>query len=98
MHKIILHSLLLVTFLFNVSLPAQNVFSVKGNKTYLNDKEFQSIGLRCSNALLSDETVIDLINHLDEYKEYGLNTISIYFMGSRYSNIHGYNLDGSLNN
>ncbi|MBA7544324.1 hypothetical protein ES705_36676 [subsurface metagenome] len=97
MRKIKLISLLLVTFLLNVSMPAQNVFSVKGNKTYLNDKKFQSIGLRCSNALLSDETVIDLINHLDEYKEYGLNTISVYFMGSRYSNIHGYNLDGSLN-
>jgi hypothetical protein len=33
---------------------------------------------------------------LDEYKNYGLNTISVFFMGSRYSNINGYHLDGSL--
>src|SRR5688572_8205477 len=75
---------------------AQNVFSVKGNKTYVNDKEFQCIGLRCSNALLSDQSINDLISHLDEYKDYGVNTISAFFMGSRFSDIHGYNLDGTL--
>jgi hypothetical protein len=46
--------------------------------------------------LLSDATTDDLISHLDEYREYGMNTISVYFMGSRYSNIFGYNIDGSL--
>jgi hypothetical protein len=87
----------MAVFFFNMPIFAQNVFSLQGNKTYLNDKEFQAIGLRCSNALLSDATVNGLIRHLDDYKTYGLNTISVYFMGSRYSNIHGYNLDGSLN-
>jgi len=75
---------------------SQNVFSIKGDKTLLNGKEFQVIGLRCSNALLTDETTNGLIAHLDEYKSYGLNTVSVFFMGSRYSNINGYNLDGSL--
>ncbi len=84
-------------FLLTINIYAQNVFSVKGNKTYLNGKEFQSIGLRCPNALLSDETANDLISHLDEYKEYGLNTISVYFMGSRYSKINGYSKDATLN-
>lgn len=83
-------------FLMAVNLFAQNIFSVKGNQTYLNGKEFQSIGLRCPNALLSDETVRDLISHLDEYKTYGINTISVYFMGSRYSKINGYNKDATL--
>lgn len=78
-------------------LCTQNVFSVTGAKTYLNSAPFQAIGLRCSNALLSDQTVADLINHLDEYRSYGVNTISVYFMGSRYSNITGYNPDGSIN-
>ncbi len=76
---------------------SQNIFSVNGNKTYLNGKEFQSIGLRCSNALLSNNSVDQLIQNLDEYKHYGMNTISVYFMGSRYSNIYGYNIDGTLN-
>ena len=83
-------------FLYAVSLCAQNVFSVKGNRTYLNDKEFQAIGLRCSNALFSDQSVNELVSHLDEYKKYGVNTISVFFMGSRFSEIHGYNADGTL--
>jgi len=73
------------------------VFSVQGNKTYLDEEEFRVIGLRCSNALLSDETTRDLIAHLDEYRSYGINTISVYFMGSRYSDIRGFNPDATLN-
>ena len=88
-------SLILCLFVFQATY-AQNVFSVVGNKTYLNNKHFLAIGLRCSNALLSDETTNALIDHLNEYKEYGVNTVSVYFMGSRYSNINGYNLDGTL--
>lgn len=84
-------------FLLTGTAFSQNIFSVKGNKTYLNEKELQSIGLRCSNALLSDTTVDDLIENLDVFKEYGINTISVYFMGSRYSNIYGYEKDGTLN-
>jgi hypothetical protein len=82
---------------FTASLSGQNIFSVKGNKTFLNGQEFRAIGLRCSNALLSDETVDDLIKYLDIYREYGLNTISVYFMGSRYSNVNGFNRDGAIN-
>lgn len=90
--------LLFLTFVFLKSnLVAQNIFSVDRNKTLLNGSDFQAIGLRCANALLSDKSVNDLINHLDEYKSYGLNTISTFFMGSRFSDIHGYNPDGSLN-
>jgi len=76
---------------------AQNVFSIQGNKTLLNGSDFQAIGLRCSNALISDEATNQLIAQLDTYQSYGLNTISVFFMGSRYSNVNGYNLDGSLN-
>lgn len=77
-------------------LRAQNVFSVQGTQTLLNGEPFQVMGLRCSNALLSDETTSELISHLDEYRSYGLNTVSVFFLGSRYSNIYGFELDGSL--
>jgi hypothetical protein len=83
--------------LLSNTILSQNVFSVKGNRTYLNNSEFLAVGFRCSNALLSDATTNELIMRLDEYKSHGLNTISVYFMGSRYSNIYGYNLDGTLN-
>ena len=75
----------------------ENIFTVKGNKTYLNDKDFLVIGLRCSNALISDETTTNLIEHLDVYKSYGVNTVSVFFQGSRFGDVKGYNKDGSLN-
>jgi hypothetical protein len=75
---------------------AQSIFSIQGDKTMINDNPFQIIGLRCSNALLNDETTDELVEHLDKYLEYGINTISVYFMGSRYSNINGFHLDGTI--
>ena len=88
---------LICLFTLSESLNAQNVFSVKGATTLLNDIEVQVIGLRCSNSLMSDEITNDLINHLDEYNSYGINTISIFLMGSRFGDIKGYNEDASLN-
>ncbi len=79
------------------SLGAQNIFSVSGSRTFMNDKEIQVIGLRCSNSLMSDETAEDLINHLDLYKSYGINTVSVFFMGSRFGDVKGYLEDASLN-
>lgn len=93
----------LITYLCAMSicvgqlLAGDNVFTVEGNKTYLNGEEFQVIGLRCSNSLYSEETTQDLIDHLDTYMGYGINTISVFVMGSRFGDIKGYNEDGSLN-
>lgn len=73
------------------------VFTVKGNKTYLNKQEILVAGLRRSNVLISEKATDDLIAHLDEYKSYGVNTISVFVMGSRYGNFKGYLEDASLN-
>ena len=72
-------------------LGAQNIFSVRDSRTFLNDKEIQVIGLRCSNSLMTDEITDDLINHLDVYKSFGINTISVFLMGSRFGDVRGYN-------
>lgn len=72
------------------------VFSVKGEKTYLNDQEILLKGLRMSNALISDEAVAELIAHIDTFAFYGLNSFSVYFMGSRFGDIKGYRKDASL--
>jgi hypothetical protein len=72
-------------------------FTVKGEKTFLNDKEILVIGLRCSNALISDAKTKELIDHLDKFASYGVNTIGVYFQGSRFGDVKGYNEDGSLN-
>jgi len=73
------------------------VFSVEGTKTLLNGQEVLVKGLRCSNALISDESTAELIGNLDASASYGVNTISVYFMGSRFGDVKGYNEDGSLN-
>jgi hypothetical protein len=93
---------LLILFLLPLSTLQQCakndfVFSVKGDKTYLNDQEIIVAGLRCSNALYSEKSTKELINQLDEYKSYGVNTVSVYIMGSRFGNFKGYLEDGSLN-
>lgn len=88
---------LISIFAFQILLAGNYIFSVDGNKTYLNSEEFLSIGLRCSNALISDKTTNDLIKNLDVYKSYGVNTISVFFMGSRFGDVKGYNQDASLN-
>ncbi len=74
-----------------------HVFSVRGEKTYLNGREVLVKGLRCSNALVSDDTAQELIDHLDEFADSGVNTVSVYFMGSRFGDVKGYHEDGTLN-
>jgi hypothetical protein len=73
-----------------------HVFSVKGRKVYINGNEFKVIGLRCSNALVSDADTKELIDNLDVFKSYGVNTVSVFFMGSRFGDVKGYRPDASL--
>lgn len=89
-----------VTFLLLMAHPApagNYVFSVQGDKTLLNGQEFLVKGLRCSNALISDRTTQELIDNLDTFAPYGVNSISVYFMGSRFGDVKGYREDASLN-
>ena len=93
--------LLLISLLMAVCtgqlMAGKNVFSVAGKKLYLNDREFKIIGLRCSNALISEEDTKELIDNLYVFKSYGVNTVSVFVMGSRFGDIKGYNPDSSLN-
>jgi hypothetical protein len=74
------------------------VFSVNAEKTgtLLDGKPFLVVGLRCSNALLSDATTKQLIDHLDVFASYGVNTISVFLQGSRFGDLRGYREDTSL--
>jgi hypothetical protein len=74
----------------------QNVFSVSGNRVLFNGQPFKVIGVRLSNGLVSDAKVQELITNLDVFKSYGVNTISVFFMGSRFGDIAGYAPDASL--
>ena len=75
---------------------SRNLFAVQGRQTTLNGQPFLVKGLRCSNALLSDATAGELIDHLDAFCGYGVNAVSVYWMGSRFGDVKGYREDGSL--
>jgi len=90
-YRLPLWFIILVVFLIGVLVtPSQagsHAFSVKGKKVYLNGNEFKVIGLRCSNALVSDADAAELIDNLDVFKSYGVNTVSVFFMGSRFGDV-----------
>jgi len=72
------------------------IFSVKGEKTFLNDKEILLRGLRFSNALISDTAADELVANLDTFAYYGINSFSLYLQGSRFGDIKGYREDCSI--
>lgn len=74
----------------------RNIFSVRGDKTFLNDNEILLRGVRFSNALISDKAVGELIANLDTFASYGINSFSVYLQGSRFGDIKGYNEDCSI--
>jgi hypothetical protein len=45
---------------------------------------------------MSDDTTRELIDHLDLFRSYGVNTISVYVMGSRFTDVKGYRPDATL--
>jgi hypothetical protein len=71
-------------------------FGVRRDKTYLNGTPILVKGLRCSNALISEAATQELIDHLDTFASYGVNTVSVFFMGSRFGDVKGYRADGTL--
>jgi hypothetical protein len=89
---------LCLTFLLAPRLArAENRLEVRGDRILLNGQPVKVIGLRCSNALISDATTDDLIAALDLYRSYGINTVSVFLMGSRFGDVKGYLPDSSLN-
>ena len=73
-----------------------HTFTVAGAQVLLNGTPFKVIGLRLSNALISEATTDQLINNLDTFKDFGVNTVSVFLMGSRFGDVKGYRPDASL--
>lgn len=86
-----------IVCLCSIAWCGQYTFSIEGKKTFLNNSEFLVKGLRCSNALISDGTTDQLISNLDTFASYGINTVSVFFMGSRFGDVKGYSEDATLN-
>lgn len=78
-------------------LAANNTLTVEGDQIHFNGEPIKIIGLRCSNALISEKTTDELIAALNTFQSYGVNTVSVFMMGSRFGDIKGYLPDSSLN-
>jgi hypothetical protein len=89
---------LLFTFFLAAPLSAQDghVLTARGEKLYLDDREFLVKGLRTSNALISDAKTDELVEHMDTFAAYGVNTFGVYFMGSRFGDVKGYRPDATI--
>lgn len=74
----------------------RHVLAVRGAELLLDGAPLKLIGLRCSAALISDATTQQLIDQLDTFRGYGVNSVSVYVMGSRFSDVKGYRPDASL--
>jgi hypothetical protein len=72
------------------------VLTVQGSEISLNQRPVKILGLRVSNALISEVKTDELMANLDTFKSYGVNTVSVFLMGSRYGDIKGYRPDASL--
>ena len=93
------HAVVVLSLLAAGGVPAlagDYVFSTRGEQTYLNDVPILVKGLRCSNALISEAATQELIDHLDTFASYGVNTVGVFFMGSRFGDVKGYRADASL--
>lgn len=74
----------------------RHVVSVVGADILFDGAPVKLLGLRVSNALMSDATTQELVDHLGEFQSYGVNAISVYVMGSRFGDVKGYRPDATL--
>ena len=73
-----------------------NQLSISGPQVLENDQPIKVTGLRCSNALISDDSAQCLIDNLETFRSYGINTVSVFLMGSCFGDVKGYLPDASL--
>ncbi|MHC4546285.1 MAG: hypothetical protein ACYSYL_17530, partial [Planctomycetota bacterium] len=76
--RLVMFAVFLTVALWEPVQAGRYVFSVRGEKTYLNGREFLVKGLRCSNALISDSAAEQLIANLNTFASYGVNLNPIY--------------------
>ena len=64
------------------------MLSISGDQILVDGQPTKLVGLRMSNALMSDATAQELIDHLDAFRSYGVNVVSVYVMGSRFGDVN----------
>jgi len=75
---------LAVLFLMSLqtSILAGNVLTVEGDRFKLNGRLFDMWGIRVASASQTQDLTGQLIANLDNYKSYGVNTVTVFVQGS----------------
>ena len=77
--------------------PAQTPrLSVAGERFLLDGAPFKMWGVRVGNHLEDDAHTQDLLDHLDEWRAHGINTITPFLQGASTGTAQGFRADGSL--
>lgn len=63
---------------------------IDGADIRLDGRPTKLIGLRCSNALISDAANDSLVDNLATFAAFGVNTVSVFVQGSRFGDVAGY--------
>jgi hypothetical protein len=80
-------------FAASVCFPA--TLTVDGGRFLLDQKPFDMWGIRTASASQNQRMTGHLIAQLDEYKRHGVNTVSVYFMGSSGGYMDPFSPDGA---
>ncbi len=73
-----------------------SVLQINGNLFRMNGKPFDMWGIRTASATENKGSVKHLIDQLDDYKYYGVNSVAVYFMGSNGGSYDPFNQDGTM--
>ena len=88
----------ILTWLFPALLTvpvAAATLTISGKQFLLDGKKFDMWGVRTASASQDEALTRQLIANLDEYRKYGVNTVSVYYMGSRGGFSDPFSADGA---
>lgn len=71
------------------------VLTTAGDRFLLDGRPFRMWGTRVASATQTDSLVEHLVAQLDDYRAHGVNTLSVYYMGSRGRNSDPFSPDGT---
>ncbi|MCU0409311.1 MAG: hypothetical protein MUD02_10225 [Bacteroidales bacterium] len=87
---------LISTYGAGAGIPGKNLtkLEVRADRFLVNGVETKLWGIRIASAAQSDENTAELIGNLDEYRDHGINCISVFLMGSSGGACDPFSADG----
>ena len=70
------------------------VLTVRGDRFFLDGRPFDMWGIRVASASQNERLTTGLIENLDEYRTHGVNSLAVFYMGSRGANSDPFSPDG----